>query len=108
MNKKVRRKGLITALSGKYKNKEIVVLNDITTKVEKTKLFSQFMKKNNLMNCLLVFDEKTKSNTELSVRNIANIKLLNTSSINVYDVIKYKNIVFSKTSVQELEKKLLQ
>ncbi len=108
LNKKVRKKGLIAALSSKYKNKEILVLNDVTEKVEKTKDFYAFMKKNNLMNCLFIFDQKTKTNTEISARNIANVKLLDTNSISVYDVIKYKNLVFSKTSVQELEKKLLQ
>ena len=60
------------------------------------------------MNCLFIFDQKTKTNTEISARNIANVKLLDTNSISVYDVIKYKNLVFSKTSVKELEKKLLQ
>jgi len=108
MNKKVRKKGLIAALSSKYKNKEILVLNDVTEKVKKTKDFYTFMKKNNLMNCLFIFDQKTKTNTEISARNIANVKMLDTNSISVYDVIKYKNLVFSKTSVKELEKKLLQ
>ena len=85
-----------------------MVLNDVTEKVKKTKDFYAFMKNNNLMNCLFIFDQKTKTNTEISARNIANVKLLDTNSISVYDVIKYKNLVFSKTSAQELEKKLLQ
>ena len=108
LNKKVRKKGLIAALSSKYENKEMLILNDVTEKVNKTKDFYAFMKKNNLMNCLFIFDEKTKTNTEISARNIANVKLLDTNSISVYDIIKYKNLVFSKTSVKELEKKLLQ
>ncbi len=106
MNKKVRKKGLIAALSSKYQNKEMLILNDVTEKVKKTKDFYAFMKKNNLMNCLFIFDEKTKTNTEISARNIANVKLINESGTNVYDLVRYKNVLFTTSSIKNIQERL--
>ena len=56
---------------------------------------------------MIVTDIKSKKNIELSARNIANIKLIETSYLNTYDVLKYKQIIFTQSSTKEIEKRLL-
>jgi large subunit ribosomal protein L4 len=62
---------------------------------------------NRISNALIVVDLKTKKNIELSARNIPNIKLIDASYLTTYDILKYKQIMFTESSTKELEKRLL-
>ena len=107
VNKKEKTLSLISAISQKTKNKKLIIFDDVTDKITKTKKFNNFLKKNNINNALIVVDPATKKNIELSARNIINIKLIDTFYISTYDILKYKQIMFTKSSTKELEKKLL-
>ena len=69
--------------------------------------FIKFLKINRISNALVVVDLKTKKNIELSARNIPNIKLIEASYLTTYDILKYKQIMFTESSTKELEKRLL-
>jgi len=56
---------------------------------------------------LIVVDLKTKKNIELSARNIPNIKLIDASYLTTYEILKYKQVMFTESSTKELEKRLL-
>jgi len=56
---------------------------------------------------LIVVDLKSKKNIELSARNIPNIKLIDASYLTTYEILKYKQIMFTESSTKELEKRLL-
>ena len=107
INKKEKKSSLISAISQKTKNKNLIIFEDVKDKINKTKQFNIFLKKNKINNALIVVDLKTKKNIELSARNIANIKLIETYFLNTYDILKYKQIMFTKSSIKELEKRLL-
>ena len=107
LNKKKRKMSLISAISQKTKDKKLIIFEDVKDKINKTKEFNKFLKKNKISNVLIVLDSISKKNIELSARNIANIKLIDTSYLNTYDILKYKQIMFTKSSTRELEKKLL-
>ena len=107
INKKEKKNNLISAISQKTKNKDLIIFEDVKDKINKTKEFNKFLKGNGINNALIVVDIKTKKNIELSARNIANIKLIETSYLNTYDILKYKQIMFTKSSARELENKLL-
>jgi len=107
INKKEKKSSLISAISQKTKDKNLIVFEDVKDKINKTKEFNKFLKKNKINNALIVVDLKTKKNIELSARNIANIKLIEAYYLNIYDVLKYKKIMFTKSSTKELEKRLL-
>ena len=92
-------------LSNKVVN--VTIFEDIENKINKTKEFSKFLKKNKINNALIVVDLKTKKNIELSARNIADIKLTDAHYLSIYDILKYKQIMFTKSSTKELEKRLL-
>ena len=107
INKKEKKSSLISAISQKTKNKNLIIFEDVKDKINKTKQFNIFLKKNKINNALIVVDLKTKKNIELSARNIANIKLTDPYYLSTYDILKYKQIMFTKSSIKELEKRLL-
>ena len=65
------------------------------------------MKKNNLLNVVIISDNETQKNINKSARNIKNLKLINDAGANIYDMIKYKNVLLTQTSVKNLEKRIL-
>ena len=107
INKKEKKNSLISAISQKTKDKNLIVFDDVKDKISKTKEFNKFLRKNKISNALIVVDLKTKKNIYLSARNISNIKLIEAYYLNIYDVLKYKKIMFTKSSTKELEKRLL-
>ena len=107
VNKKEKRSSLVSAISQKTKDKNLIIFGDVKDKINKTKEFNKFLRKNKISNALIVVDLKTKKNIDLSARNISNIKLIEAYYLNIYDVLKYKKIMFTKSSTKELEKRLL-
>ena len=107
INKKEKKSSLISAISQKTKDKNLIIFEDVNDKINKTKEFNKFLKKNKINNALIVVDLKTKKNIELSARNIVDIKLTDAYYLSTYDILKYKQIMFTKSSTKELEKRLL-
>ena len=107
LNKKVKKLGLINVLSEKNKNKNLIIMNDIKNKIKKTKEFNGFLNKYKIKNVLLVTDKDSKNNIEKSVRNIPDLKIISHNGTNVLDLIKYKNVLFTKSSIKFLEESLL-
>ena len=97
----------ISAISQKTKDKNLIIFEDVKDKINKTKEFNKFLKRNKINKVLIVLDTTSKKNIELSARNIANIKLIDTSYLSTHDILKYKQIMFTKSSIKELEKRLL-
>ena len=62
--------------------------------------------KNKINNVLIVSDKETEKNIIKSVRNIPNVKLINDAGTNVYDLIKYKNVLFTTSSIKNIQQKL--
>ena len=107
INKKEKKSSLISAISQKTRDKNLIIFEDVKDKINKTKEFNKFLKRNKINNALIVVDLKSKKNIELSARNIANIKLIDTLYLSTRDILKYKQIMFTKSSTKELEKRLL-
>ena len=61
--------------------------------------------KHNANNSLIILDKTSKDKIYKSIRNIANIKITDANHFSAYDIIKYKKIIFTETSVKELEKR---
>ena len=106
INKKIKKLGLLHLLSEKNKIKSLFVVEDFKEKITKTKIFSQFLKKNNFNNSLLISDKDSKSKIIKSASNIPNIKIIEQEGTNVYDLLKYRNVIFTTTSIKTLQERL--
>ena len=106
INKKVKRLGLFHILSQKNKLKTLHVVNDFTDEVKKTKLFNEFLLKNNLKNSLFITDKNSKLKIIKSARNIPNLKIIDQEGANVYDVLKYKNVAFTTSSIKNFQARI--
>ena len=107
INKKIRKIALAQSISKKNINKELYIFQDIKKEVKKTKIFNTFLTKNNLNNVLIVSDTETHKNIIKSVRNIRDVKLINVEGTNIYDLFKFKNVLFTASSIKNIEKKLI-
>ena len=106
INKKIRKLGLLYLLTQKNKVNSLFVVEDFKTEITKTKLFSKFLEKNKLQNSLIISDENSRSKIIKSARNIPNLKIIQQEGTNVYDLLKYKNVVFTITSIKSLQDRL--
>ena len=107
INKKVRKLALAQSLSKKNLDKNLFFLADIKKEIKKTKEFNTFLEKNNLKNVLIISDKDSLKNINRSSRNIKNLKLINESGTNIYDLFKYKNILITSSSVKKLQERVL-
>ena len=106
INKKVKKIGLLHLLSQKNKINSLFVVQDFKTEITKTKLFNNFLEKNKLKDSLIISDKNSKSKIIKSARNIPNLKIIEQEGANVYDLLKYKNVIFTITSIKSLQDRL--
>ena len=102
MNKKEKRAALKSALTSRVQEEKFIVLDDLKLDEIKTKKFVQVMKNLNVDKALVVMKEKDV-NVIQSAKNIPNVKTTLTSTINVYDILKYKTVVITKSAVENIE-----
>ena len=106
INKKVKIIGLKHLLSQKKNVNSLYVIEDFKTEIKKTKIFNNFLEKNKLKNSLLISDKISKDNIIKSARNIPNLKVINQDKTNVYDILKFKNLIFTISSIKYLQERL--
>ena len=106
MNKKIKKLGLLHLLSQKNKVKSLVVVEDFKKEITKTKIFNQFLEKNKLKNSLIISDKNSKQKFIKSARYIPNLKIIEQEGTNVYDLLKYKNVIFTTSSIKSLQDRL--
>jgi len=102
MNKKERQAALFSVLSSKVKNNEIVVVDDIKLKAIKTKdMANVFAALPFEKSCLFALSERNEV-LEKSSANLSQVKTIQTSYLNVADLLKFKTLVLLKTGVETL------
>ncbi len=105
LNKKVRRLALKMALSTKYAQDKLQIVDKIELNQIRTKDFVNIKNNLGLKKPLIVTAEK--SNTlELSARNIPGVEVITHDSINVYEVLKHQELVIDKQAVEKLQERL--
>ena len=105
LNKSEKKLSIASLLSEKNKDKNLMIFNDFSSEIKKTKEMSQIVKKFDITNSLIILDKSSKDKIERSVRNIPNIKVTDVNHFSAFDVVKFKKIVFTESSVKELEKR---
>tara|TARA_B110000971_G_scaffold60243_1_gene61517 strand:+ start:4025 stop:4660 length:636 start_codon:yes stop_codon:yes gene_type:complete len=107
INKKVRKLALAQTIAKKNVDKQLHILSDVTKEVKKTKDFNKFLINNKLLNVLIVSDKDSEKNFVKSARNIKNIKVIRDEGANIYDLLKYTNVIITSTSMKKIETRLL-
>ena len=106
MNKKIRKIGLSHVLSQKNKVNSLFVVEDFSQEIKKTKVFNNFLEKNNLKDSLIISDKASKSKILKSTQNIPCLKIIEEVGANVYDILKYKNVIFTISSIKSFQERL--
>ena len=107
INKKVRKLALAQTLSKKNLDKTLHILEDVKKEIKKTKEFNKFLIKNNLSNALIISDNDSLKNIDKSARNIKNVKLIQDNGTNIYDILKYKNLIITSSSAKKIQERFL-
>ena len=105
LNKSEKKQSIASLISDKNKNKNLIIFNDFNNEIKKTKEMNNIVKKFEITNSLIILDKKSKDKIEKSARNIPNIKITDVNHFSAFDIIKYKKIVFTESSLKELEKR---
>jgi large subunit ribosomal protein L4 len=102
LNRKVKKAALKSALSARFKENKISVLDQFILDKIGTKGFVEVLKRFEVSNVLIVLDGDNP-NVELSARNVPFVKVLKAEGVNVYDVMKHQNLVLTEGAVAQLE-----
>ena len=99
------RKALITAISGKVRDNELLVLNELNLSAPKTKEMAKIMASfPQIKNGIFIINGKNED-IKKAGRNLANLKIIGMDNLNILDVLKYKFLVLTKDGVDYLSKK---
>lgn len=107
LNRKVKKAALCSALSARFQAEKLLLLKELSLDAISTKEFRQIVERFELEGALIVIDSENK-NVELSARNLPKVKVLRAAGINVYDVLKYPNLMMTEAAVTEVEGALKQ
>ena len=105
LNKSEKKQSIASLMSEKIKNKKLFVFSDFNSQIKKTKEMNSIINKFQIENSIIILDKSSKSNIEKSVRNIPNVKVTDVNHFSAFDIIKYQKVVFTETSIKELEKR---
>ena len=105
LNKSEKKLSVTSLLSEKNKLNKLLIFNDFKNEIKKTKEMNTIIKKYEITNSLIILDKLSKDKIEKSVRNIPNIKVTDVNHFSAFDVVKFEKVVFTESSVKELEKR---
>jgi len=105
LNKKVRRAALRGALSRRLGENALVVLDGVNLPEVKTRHFAQFMKAF-AFESLLVVVPSADSNLSRAARNIPGVTVLPVAGLNVYDVLRHRNIALTAPAIESIVARL--
>ena len=94
------------ALSSKFKDDDILILDQFELDQVKTKVFSKVAGNLKMENALIVIDQENEK-LELSSRNLPEFKVMRFEGLNVYDILKHRTLVLLEASVKAIEGRLL-
>lgn len=100
--KKMRKLALKSVLTSKVEEKELIVVDKLELKEIKTKEMVKVLNNLNTKKALIVLSEKNL-NVQASARNIENVKTTLVNTINVFDLLKYDNLVVTEDAIKKLE-----
>ena len=105
-NRKERRLALKSALSSKYQDKELVVVENLNVETNKTKAFNELLKNVKTTGKVLVVADELSENLILASSNNRKVAVMNVSEINVLDLVNANYLLIDESSVKKIEEVL--
>ena len=105
LNKSEKKQSIASIISEKKNLNNLFIFSDFLSEIKKTKEMNIILKKFDILNAILILDNKSYKNVIRSLKNIPNIKVTDVNHFSAFDLIKYKKLIFTESSVKELEKK---
>jgi large subunit ribosomal protein L4 len=102
MNRKERQKALFCVLSSKVRDNLLVVVKELESKEISTKSMNAIMQKLPLGKTALVALHEKNENIEKSINNLKTVKAIQSSYLNMADLMKYETLVLSEDGVKQL------
>lgn len=106
VNRKVRLQAVAMALSARFQEGNLVILDDFAMEQIKTKDFVQIMNILDVDNGIIVADNAPETLTKSS-RNVNGFKVMSSEGLNVYDLLLHKKVVLLQPVIESLEKRLM-
>ena len=105
LNKSEKKLSIASLITEKNKLNNLIVFNDFNSEIKKTKQMHIILKKFEASNSLIILDKNSKERISKSIKNIPNVKTTDINHFSAFDIIKYKKLVFTESSIKELEKR---
>jgi large subunit ribosomal protein L4 len=105
LNKSEKKLSIASLITEKNKLNNLIIFSDFGNEIKKTKEMHLIIKKFEITNSLIILDKTSKENIEKSARNIPNVKVTDVNHFSAFDIIKFKKVVFTESSLKELEKR---
>ena len=103
VNKKERRLAIKSILSSKVLEKELTVVEKLELKEIKTKTMAKALADLKVEGKTLIVLPENNQNVLMSSRNIEGVKTITANNINVFDLLKYTNLILPVDTVKKLE-----
>jgi 50S ribosomal protein L4, bacterial/organelle len=105
LNKSEKKLSIASLITKINKLNNLIILDDFQKEIIKTKEMNNLLIKFEAKNSIIIADKKSKDNIARSVKNIPNVKITDVNHFSAYDLAKFKKIIFTETSIKELEKR---
>ncbi len=105
LNKSEKKLSIASLITEKNKLNNLIVFNDFNSEIKKTKQMNIILKKFEANSSLIILDKNSKEKISKSIKNIPNVKTTDINHFSAFDIVKYKKLVFTESSIKELEKR---
>lgn len=102
LNRKVRRAALLSAMSSKVADEDIIVLEDLKMSAPKTKEMAAILEKLSAGKALIVTGD-VDTDVVRAASNIKDVKTTIATTLSVYDILKYDKFIVTKDAVKKIE-----
>ncbi len=105
LTKNEKKNSIASLITEKNKLKNLIIFSDFTKEIKKTKEMNIVLKKFDATNSLVILDKVSKEKVIRATKNIPNIKVTDVNHFSAMDIVKFKKLIFTETSIKELERK---
>ena len=107
LNKKVLKTALRSAISMRKRDGDLLILEEFTLDEPKTQVIKKIFDKLGIIEkCLLVVNDQEHAGIKLAARNLAKVKVIDSTGLNVYDILLHNKLIFLISAAKKVEERL--